>query len=697
MERLARASIASHLQATGMEKSAHPERFDPTAPRAVKAHIPGADVSQRLGLSRAGTGAPASNVVPSAGGGGLLPYSAAPGGAHNPAHAGSGFMPATAQDQMGHGQPLQSPQGGGGDTSHQSLGAVPGSSDALSQLSACVQDGLAQYKAEQSVQEILQAAIPLAFAFSDAISAPGLNSVPEQAAVAVLQSVERSARPIGDACLSVPNGFHHCIAAVMPIVNALSDGAPVFVAACSALSAVGRAMVARDPHTAHALALDVAFPLWLLLLQSRPAARHAVLQLVYAFTPSAPAARLGVIRTLQERLDSQRTLLHCISVLVFLEPDFNAAMLDLYAYYAQVGAASTSPALRAASVSVLAVLAAHDPVLVCSVLPALVSLVSDNWWEVQAQLLVVAAGVLQRIPSGGLKASEQDGSADAAQVAAVTASGLAAAQDVVGELLTPDAAPAVLRVGVAHVTGALTMHPELYPVWLEALLALPATARAAALDVGGQPDCLELSGASGGQYELPQLPPAWSAPQVAAALAQFVEQHDLQQLDVSIFQVLLGLVQGGNGDEEGGGEQKNEGKSDSKQGEEGGYHVHPGVVDSILPLMDLVFVGLCHVDTCDLACEVLFCLVTLGGSAAAGHVMSAPTLVGSLFLVNAPPEGEPDEDVVQCTCRWLRRLTAEGPWFADRVREVLSSLRTNYAAALEGGGPLASLAAELGV
>ena len=87
--------------------------------------------------------------------------------------------------------------------------------------------------------------------------------------------------------------------------------------------------------------------------------------------------------------------------------------------------------------------------------------------------------------------------------------------------------------------------------------------------------------------------------------------------------------------------------------------------------------------------------MTLGGAAAAGHVMSAPTLVGSLFLVNAPPDGEPDAAVVECTGRWLRRLSSEGPWFGDRVREVLASLRTNYSSALENGGPLPALASVL--
>lgn len=695
VERLARASIASHLQATGADKNAHPERYDPAAPRAVKAHIPGADVSQRLGLSRAGTGAPGSKVVPSAAGGGLLPYagggpSGTLGATFNQQSSG---LVAASEQHPGHGAPLAPV--GGGLTSAASLGSVPGASGALSQLSQCVAQGLQGYKAEAAVQNILNSgSVPPAFLFADAVSAPGVSELAEEAAVAVLQAIAQVAPGIGDACLAVPNGFHHTIAALMPIVNALSEDSPVFVAACSALCSVGHAMVARDPHTAHALAQDVALPLWVPLLQVRPAARHAVLQLLYAFTPANPAARLGVIRTLQERLNNQRTLLHCMSVLVFLEPDFNPALLDLYAYYAQVGATSPSPSLRAASISVLAVLVAHDPVLVCSILPALVQLCGDTWWEVQAQLLIVAAGVLQRVPSGGFKQSD---GADSAEVAAVTASGLAAATDIVRELLVGDAPPAVLRVGVAHCTGALAPHPELYPVWLEALLCLPAAPRAASLDVGGEPDRLELSGASGGKYELPQLPQAWNAPQVAAALQEHVEHHDLQQLDLAVFQVLLGLLHGDAGTE-GDEEQKTEGKSDSKQeATQGGFHVHPAVVESVLTLLDLVFVGLCHPDTCDLACEVLFSMVTLGGAAAAGHVMGAPTLVGSLFLVNAPPEGEPDAGVVQCTAGWLRRLSQEGPWFGDRVREVIASLRSNYGGALQGGGPLAVLASELGV
>ncbi|CAE7924404.1 SPATA4, partial [Symbiodinium sp. KB8] len=47
---LARGALASHHVGTLQHKAAQPERYDPTAPRAVKAHIPGAEISQRLGL-----------------------------------------------------------------------------------------------------------------------------------------------------------------------------------------------------------------------------------------------------------------------------------------------------------------------------------------------------------------------------------------------------------------------------------------------------------------------------------------------------------------------------------------------------------------------------------------------------------------------------------------------------------------------
>ena len=85
-----------------------------------------------------------------------------------------------------------------------------------------------------------------------------------------------------------------------------------------------------------------------------------VLQVVYAFSADTPAAHVGVIKGLQEALDQQATFLYALTSLVALEATFSDDLLDLYIYYGVIGLGMTSCRLRAASLSMLPVLAASD-------------------------------------------------------------------------------------------------------------------------------------------------------------------------------------------------------------------------------------------------------------------------------------------------------------------------------------------------
>jgi hypothetical protein len=139
---------------------------------------------------------------------------------------------------------------------------------------------------------------------------------------------------------------------------------------------------------------------------------------------------------------------HCLSILVFIEDAFNVSnslffltfcwgchgilcsfsvpqddLLDLYLYYCVIGMRDTSPALRAACVAMLSVIAVQNTDIVvgivgpccchrrfgpvqflchlcaCCVADNLVSLQSDTWWEVKAQLLIVSATLLDLLDS----------------------------------------------------------------------------------------------------------------------------------------------------------------------------------------------------------------------------------------------------------------------------------------------------------
>ena len=76
-------------------------------------------------------------------------------------------------------------------------------------------------------------------------------------------------------------------------------------------------------------------------------------------------------------------------------------MQDLYTYFCRVGLWLPSPRLRAACLSMVPTLAAADVNYVSErLLPRLLSLITDEWWEVRASLVVAAAAILRQLRAG---------------------------------------------------------------------------------------------------------------------------------------------------------------------------------------------------------------------------------------------------------------------------------------------------------
>ncbi len=60
--------------------------------------------------------------------------------------------------------------------------------------------------------------------------------------------------------------------------------------------------------------------------------------------------------------------LHCMSILAYMESQFDKTLLDIYFYYTVIGLGMTSPSLRASALSILAVVAQERAGLVISIL-----------------------------------------------------------------------------------------------------------------------------------------------------------------------------------------------------------------------------------------------------------------------------------------------------------------------------------------
>lgn len=196
---------------------------------------------------------------------------------------------------------------------------------AIDMMSSAVREAVED---QPDFQYLTQGQQPPIFALLDSLTNSG--DVPDILAADVLHRLSEQASKLAVASLSSPANFMQIMAVLTPILAGLPEHTSTFAMASQAFSLLGKSLVDNDPHTSFTLFADFALPSLLPVLKDRPASRHALLRLVYAFTRTDIASRASAIRVLQERLGNMSTFIHCLAVLIQIEPDFDEQLLDLY-------------------------------------------------------------------------------------------------------------------------------------------------------------------------------------------------------------------------------------------------------------------------------------------------------------------------------------------------------------------------------
>lgn len=209
--------------------------------------------------------------------------------------------------------------------SQENVESRPVGQRAVDIMSAAVNEAVED---QPDFQFLINAQQPPIFALLDALTNSG--DIPDILAADVLNRLSESAPRLSNACLSSPANFMQVMAVLTPILAGLPENTNTFAMASQAFALIGRSLVDSDPHTSFTLFSDFALPSLLPVLKDRPASRHALLRLVYAFTRPDIPSRASTIRVLQERLGNMATFIHCLAVLIQIEPDFDDQLLDLY-------------------------------------------------------------------------------------------------------------------------------------------------------------------------------------------------------------------------------------------------------------------------------------------------------------------------------------------------------------------------------
>ncbi|CAK0829164.1 unnamed protein product [Prorocentrum cordatum] len=177
-------------------------------------------------------------------------------------------------------------------------------------------------------------------------------------------------------------------------------------------------------------------------------------------------------------------------------------------------------------------------------LPSFELLASDEWWEVQAQLLLLCASLLNRIA-----VSSRHGGPDAGEGAEEPASAeeVDCLMAVVSRLFLASGSKNVLQVGLTALVHVLQDYPTLLPVYVSVLLEQPANLRQRLLRLpedaeGGELGMTRLAyvaGSSSRMYDETCISAVWPHLDVARTLARQLEASQEPRFELEHAQVLL--------------------------------------------------------------------------------------------------------------------------------------------------------------
>jgi len=393
--------------------------------------------------------------------------------------------------------------------------------------------------------------------------------VPDEMCVRVFDGLSNQAPQLVDTMLKSPAEFWRVWTLFCPALVTYSENSPVFESVVYLFKRIGGLMGEHDPVLTQQLMQDVGLPSLAPLLVDSAGKREPLCELVYTYAQPAVLSRLGVLRSLKEEIGELPVYIACLSYFVSLELQaelLDEHLLEHYMYYALVALQSPQPKIRVAGLSILVTITASSEEHsqnVLSLLPSFAELVHDDWWEVQAQLLLLASQLL------GYVAARGGGSfGDTTRPASPPDDEDPNGEDkekiiedlllVVGRLFGPSTSKIVLQVGLCALVKNLHLYPSLLPAYLDVLLKQPLGLRQRVLHAppsipGFQdeeekpPETRRLAyvmGTSSRTYEELNLTSHWPSLEIARTLAVQSEAAQLAHFEPEHLEVLLAALPG---------------------------------------------------------------------------------------------------------------------------------------------------------
>lgn len=335
-------------------------------------------------------------------------------------------------------------------------------------------------------------------------------SAHEDAATEAFNSLVNRVHLCADSICRSPSEFWRFWRVVLPPIESLSDGSPAFEALCNLVRAIGSAICSVDSGFACHLATDVIIPQVSSMLTERPGKRESLCKIIYGFSDENDInSRLTILRTAREIVRDTHTFVSVISTFVPLDINvvvqrknniqnndsgksstkLDERLVDLFQYYGLVGLSAPQTQTRVCALAILRHLASVDGPHIEALLESvdlIGALASDSWWEVHAQLLLLASALLNHAAAHTGRLVNPDGSVstrgklmDTENVEALARAEVGSEEllGLIAKILGSTNSKLVIQVGLSALANNLRSYPVLLQLFVPALLQQPEDLR----------------------------------------------------------------------------------------------------------------------------------------------------------------------------------------------------------------------------
>lgn len=383
----------------------------------------------------------------------------------------------------------------------------------------------------------------------------------EETSVRVFETLANRAQLLVDTLTKSPPEFWKVWSTFFPALTDFSESSPIFDNAGFFFKKLGDLMREADPPLTQQLIMEVGLPSLAKELLRSPEKRDALCEIIYCYTQEDTLNHLLVLRALKDKVrDDLPCYVSCLSCLVSIDAQLSLLdehLLDLYIYYALVAMQSPQPKIRVAGISILSTItmcsSQHQSIV--ALIPSIGNIANDDWWEVQAQLIMLCANLLSKVSMGDRQDSplgdDHDGSA-ASRIGDTNGEEGESSEDtkeqllsIISRLFVVSGAKHVLQVGLSALVHLLQDYDRLLPVFVAVLLGQTAHLRRRLLrppENDGIAKFTYVMGNASRMYEEKCISSIWPHLDVAKTLSRQMEASALERFETEHIEVFVAAL-----------------------------------------------------------------------------------------------------------------------------------------------------------